>query len=515
MDKNEILEQHRELTRLKIEKLEKQKEMLPHLYGFPHYTWSRKFFEGRNPVANILCAGNQISKSSTQIRKAIHWATDVSLWKKLWPQHPTPRQFWYLYPSKDVSTAEFETKWEPEFLPRGEMKDHPQYGWKIHYEAKKVNYLEFNTGVRIYFKHYSQDVHRLQSGTVHAIFTDEELPVDLFDELNFRLSAVDGYFNMVFTATKGQEFWFQAIERIGQKDETLKGALKLQVSRYDCLEYEEGSRHIPTPWTIEKIKQAEAKCSTQNEIDKRINGRFVMDEGLKYPSFQKHINVVAPYFDVIEKENWLIYAAVDVGSGGKTGHPAAIVFLAVRPDFKKGAIFKGWKSPKGKDITSMDILEVFQQLKGKMKLVAQYYDWAASDFFQYASRLGEPFQKAEKGHEVGENTLNTLFKNRMLDIFDIEELEDLSWELSTLLDETPKRIAKDDFIDGARYVCAKIPWDWSACGSEFSEYKAPKKELSPEAIEIERRRGETFGVPEDEVDDIVEEIDYFNELMDV
>lgn len=816
----ENLEKLRALKKLQIEKLKKQKELLPHLYGFPFYKWSREFFESREKIL-LLCAGNQISKSSTQIRKVIHWATAKELWEELWPTNPIPRQFWYLYPSKDVSTAEVETKWIPEFLPQGEMKDHPQYGWKLHYEAKKVNYLEFNTGVRVYFKHYTQDVHRLQSGSCtvsgtlietingfkevqdiivgdlvrtrkgfkpviftgtreaevidielangksltitpnhriftlnrgwveaslvkeddigvysplwklreklnlmvngiaehlnlaigttetttqdiigrlvkdlqsrsimqniassmdliksqrglmsiikttmcltmitiisfllnilsmlgttqikvlrtsnthinilekiksrlrltvlrqtrlggirstilnvihavknllmarelstaissagpnlnlesglrhahtanritkqterkniaqthalqkqenprkekvyniqiddcpeyfangllihncHYIATDEELLPHLFDELMFRLSATQGYFSQAFTATRGEEEWYRAIERIGQKDEFLPQAHKLQVSRWDCLEYEEKSKHIPTPWTPENIREAEARCSTQNEIDKRINGRFVMDEGLKYPSFQKHKNVVDPYLDIIEKEQWLFYSAVDIGSGGKSGHPAAIVFLAVRPDFQKGAVFKGWKSPKGKDITSMDILEVFQQLKGKMKLVAQYYDWAASDFFQYASRLGEPFQKAEKGHEVGENTLNTLFKNKMLDIFDIEELEDLSWELSTLSVDTPKRVAKDDFIDATRYVCAKIPWDWSACGSEFSEYIKPKPKLSPEAQEIERRRGETFGVPEDQVDDIYEEIDYFNELMDV
>ena len=63
-----------------------------------------------------------------------------------------------------------------------------------------------------------------------------------------------------------------------------------------------------------------------------------MDEGLKYPSFQKHVNVVKPYFELIEKDKWLKYAAVDVGSGGKAGHPAAIVFLAVRPDFQKACM---------------------------------------------------------------------------------------------------------------------------------------------------------------------------------
>ena len=265
-----MLSKEDQLKELQLQKLllekeaeEQRRNNLPHLYGFPWYPWSRAFFESTNPI-NILCAGNQISKSSTQIRKAIHWATAVDKWKELWPDNPTPRQFWYLYPSKDVSTAEFETKWEPEFMPQGEMKDDPVFGWEAVYKAGYIHHIRFNSGVRIYFKHYSQDVHKLQSGTVHAIFTDEELPVELFDELSFRVDAVNGYFHMVFTATMGQAYWYKAIERRGQKDEELPQAFKQQVSRWDCLRYEEKSAHIPTPWTPEKIKRAEAKCSTDN-----------------------------------------------------------------------------------------------------------------------------------------------------------------------------------------------------------------------------------------------------------
>jgi hypothetical protein len=509
-DQIKILELQKEKLRLEQEE---KKNNLPHLYGFPWYPWARAHFESTNHI-NILCAGNQISKSSTQIRKAIDWATaGQERWHDLWPDNPTPRQFWYLYPSKDVSTAEFETKWEPEFMPRGSMKDDKQYGWEVFYKAGYVHHIKFKSGVRIYFKHYSQDVHKLQSGTVHAIFTDEELPVDLFDELSFRVDAVNGYFGMVFTATIGQAHWYKAIERVGQKDEVLKDAFKQQVSRWDCLTYEPQSAHIPTPWTPDKIKRAEAKCSTENERLKRIEGKFVMDEGLKYAAFQRSKNFVMPYFDKIKKEKWYIYSGTDIGSGGKTGHPAAIAFIAVRQDFQKGAVFKGWKSPKNQDVTSPDILAKYQQLRGNMKTICAYYDWAASDFKVHANRLGESFEKAEKGHDIGEDTLNSLFKHQMLDIFDIEELEDLPWEFETLLKETPKRKAKDDFIDAVRYGVTKIPWDWTAVGEEFKEYVAPKKELDPDAQEIENRRTMHYGKQED-IDTIDDEIDYYNDLYE-
>ena len=198
---------------LKQAKLKEQKilliQNLPHRYAWKWYTWARTFFESRNKQ-NFLCAANQISKSSTQIRKCIDWATNVELWSELWDRPPT--LFWYLYPDRKVATAEFELKWEKEFLPRGEFKEHERYGWRKVYERGAIDYIEFNTGVRVYFKSYGQDVQNLQTGTVYAIFCDEELPEDLYGELDARLNASGGYFHMVFTATLGQDFWRRCME---------------------------------------------------------------------------------------------------------------------------------------------------------------------------------------------------------------------------------------------------------------------------------------------------------------
>jgi len=107
-------------------------------------------------------------------------------------------QFWYLYPSKPVINAEFETKWK-QFLPKGDMKNDPYYGWKEERKQGDVVAIHFNSGVHVYFKTYEQNVQNLQTGTCDAIFCDEELPIELYDELTFRISASDGYFHMVFT----------------------------------------------------------------------------------------------------------------------------------------------------------------------------------------------------------------------------------------------------------------------------------------------------------------------------
>ena len=81
----------RELELLKAE-LQKQRE-LPHLYSEKKLDgWAKDFIETDNKECYI-CGANQISKSSTLIRKCITWATESERWPKLWKTQPN--LFWY------------------------------------------------------------------------------------------------------------------------------------------------------------------------------------------------------------------------------------------------------------------------------------------------------------------------------------------------------------------------------------------------------------------------------------
>jgi phage terminase large subunit-like protein len=472
---------------------------LPHLYGWPWYTWAKEFFESKNHY-NFLVAANQISKSSTQIRKAIHWATAPNEWPKLWRTRPT--QFWYLYPTKDIATIEFEKKWVMEFLPRDEYQRHPVYGWRSEYKNHGVWAIHFNTNVSLYFKTYAQDESHLQAGTCHAVFCDEELPEHLYDELSLRLAATDGYFHMVFTATLGQDLWHDAMETIGTRHEKFRDAAKWQVSMYDCLKYDDGSL---APWTEEKIDKIKSKCRSNAEIQRRVFGRFVVDENRKYPAFDRTVHLKEPH--PLPKD-WLVYTAVDIGSGGKGGHPAAMVFVGVSPDFTQGRAFLGWRGD-GIETAASDILFKYQELRGNMKPVGQFYDQASKEFSIIASRLGESFTPAEKSHEMGEQILNTLFKNNMLFIYETEQLRKLAQELSNLTHSVAKQKAKDDFVDALRYACAKIPWDWSVIQGE--QKSIPAK--TAQQLEIEARRGDQ-DIDEQFTMLVEDELDAWDELYE-
>lgn len=487
------------VSQKKLGLLKQQRELrenLPHLYGWKNYPWMREFLECTNRTM-FLTAANQIGKSSVQIRKVIDWATNTAQWPRLWPGR-TPRVFWYLYPSKPVATAEFDTKWVPDFMPRGTMKDHPIYGWKEHRNAKKeIEWIKFNTGVTLYFKTYSQDEADLQSSSVSYIGCDEELPYDLWGELNFRRNAVDGYFSMVFTATLGQEEWRKTMEPLPSEAANFPNAWKKQVSLFDCRYFEDGTR---SHWSDEKIEHTIQMCGTEGEIQKRIYGKFVLDAGRKYPSFERGQNTCRPK---AIPQDWIHVVAVDIGSGGvakskKANHPSAISFVAINPENTLGLIYKHWRSDKDemgieiKDerVTSDDVANAYIKLAGNRPITRKFYDYHAVDFRTITDRMGLGFEKADKGQDTGQSILNTLFKNKMLFIFDIPECEPIINEFLSLQKATDKRNAKDDSVDSVRYAVTKIDWDFSSIQAPSPEnMNEPDKRLTPcEQADIDRNK---------------------------
>jgi phage terminase large subunit-like protein len=461
------------------------------------------------------------------------------LWPKLWPNSITPPNlFWYFYPTGPVATEEFELKWKL-FLPRGEKKEDPVFGWKEYYKNGNIDSIEFNSGVTVVFKTYAQSTTDIQTGTVYAMFLDEECPLSHWPEIQARVNATDGYINAVFTATLGQEYWRKTIEGKGS-NELFPEADKWQVTLFDCLEYMNGAT---TPWTFEKSKRAVARACADpanqqavmkidnmemlkkftltlpdSEVQRRILGKFVLAGGRKYEAFRREHNVVKPH---VIPSDWVYYGGVDYGSVGESGHPSACFFIAVSPDFTTGRIVRGRRAD-GVLTTAKDLLDIYRNVRGELKPVTQVYDYHCVDFHTYATQAHEPFQKAEKSHELGVPTVNNLFKMGALAVFDDDpELEKLIVELVSVQADTPKNKAKDDFVDAMRYTVMAVPWNWKLLDEKFIDYEARKKEperpreLRPEEI---RRldfmglldKGHDVGVDEElkQWDDLQNEFDY-------
>jgi len=494
----------------------KLKEGLPHLYGLKKYGWQKEYCEARVNPRRFLCAANQIGKSTIQICDRIHVATSPELWPKLWPNqfkfNKASMPFsWYLYPNQDTVLSEFYDKWVPYYLPREEFKDHPIYGWKEKVTNRILKCITFNSGWKIYFKTYNQNVHDMQSGTVWAVDCDEELPEELLSELDARLFATRGYFSMAFTATKGQDIWRKAVEGRGD-EELFPDAWKRQVSMFDCLKYEDGSE---TPWTEQRINQIIRNCKSKSEVDKRCFGRFVLDDGLKYQSFTRELNYTRrpkngrgnPYYG--PPKGWAVYGGVDIGSGGKDNHPAAYVLLAVNQAMSKIRVFRCRRMDKI-ETTAVDILKAYLASSHGLNVVSQAYDFAAKDFGTIAARSGIPFAKAKKDHDIGEMALSTAFKTGMLKIFRGDEEDKLVRELETLLTTTNKRKAKDDLIDALRYALMQVPVDWEkVAGLNDSSSKKEKKSTKQHRRPNEFWEDEEGQSMQDEID---EELQFWDDL---
>lgn len=479
--------------------IEEQKNGLPHKYGWKWYRWAREFYESRNKI-NLLTAGNQASKSSSQIRKNIEWACNKALWPKLWPTNP--RQFWYFYPSLDTATREFTTKWVTEFLPRGKMKDHQDYGWTAEFSRGLISSLHFNSGVTIFFMSYTQKISNLQASTVHMISGDEEMPPDFVDELMARLSATRGYFNLAFTATEGYELWYRAMECIGKSEEIYPLAKKWIISLYDCQFYEDNT---PGHWSLEQIKQREASCSSKNEILRRVYGRFVRDEGRKFANFAPDKNMMTP---TKVPEDWKYYAGVDIGSGGSVRNRScgAVVIIAVNPIFTKGRVINCWRGDH-EETTAGDILNKYRYLRDKLPMTNAAYDNASREFSLLASRSGEPFVKADKSHDTGVQTINLLYQKQALMIDEgVGDSSKLTTEMMSLPAGPKKAGFRDDLSDALRYCVQLIPWDFpkiaditelpSGLMQEMARDDVPNVQWTEKeyyAWEIRQRRGDSGG----------------------
>jgi phage terminase large subunit-like protein len=478
-------------SKMKLLKLLRLQDGLPHLYAHPLYEWQLAFIEAIYRMI-FITAANQAGKSSGMIIKLIRWATEPELWEKLWRRKPI--QIWYFYPTREVADKEFRTKWVPLYLPRNEYKQSLQYGWEEFEEDGKIAGIQFKNGLIVYFMTYEQKPKNLQASTLDAVFFDEEPPEAHFNEMVPRTST-NGYLVSAFTATLGQEYLRLTMEEKGP-EEKFPNAWKRQISLWDCLVYADGSPS--RVWTIEKIEAETKNYTSEAEIQRRIHGKFVKSESVMFQTFSRNLNVIRP---TTLGPEFLYWAGVDAGSGGALNHPAAIVIVAVHKSFLYGHVVKCWRGD-GIVTTSQDIIKRYVEMAADLPIIQCSYDYAGSgaDVGITGGRLGLPFVKAIKDRASGISTLNTLFKSRMLTIFydekndpDAADKAKLISELASVTVDVKKTKAKDDLTDALRYCVGEIPWHFRL--NELQAPIGPAEEIT-EVLDDSERRRRSYRMPE-------------------
>lgn len=466
---------------------------LPHLYGFKHFKWSREFWESTNRYT-FLTMSNQSGKSIISIRKAIRMATDIDFQRRCFKT--TASYGVYFYPALKLATREFKQKWVKEVLPRGDMKDDPKYGWTSEDKDGEIYAVHFKNGFTIYFFSYNQKVGDMQAMSPSFISADEEMPSNLWGEISARLMASKGLFSLVCTPTLGEELWRKVFEL-----NFMPNAKVIKATMYDTIKFEDGSAGLRTVAEIEDFK---AKLPTPRDVAIRVYGKFAKAEGLVYPTFDIDRTIVPP---LAEAQTWPCYAGIDIGSGG-TGHPAAICFVAVRPDFKQARVVKSWCGNSSETTTSVDILRKYQQMKVGLHVIAAFYDYSSREFGLQALADNELVMPAEKSHDISESLLNVLFKHGMLLFEESDEALAMSGEIQTLKIGEKKQNAKDDRIDSLRYAVVRIPFDTSHVGAATEVKKAVVK-IDPN----DRTQYQTENLNKNVFSDHIEqEIEYWNSL---
>lgn len=486
-----------EILQNKLALLEREKELrdgLGYRYAHKFYKFQREFIESRNKM-NLLVAANQLGKSSANIIRCCEHAfsTDeerTRLWGNKFNVKKDTLLIWYFYPDFMTATTAFATTWQ-KYLPSGlyltDERLRDQYGWKAHYGSeKKISHITFRKGI-IQFKAYGQSSLNLQAASCYETFCDEELPYEHYPEIRSRMNYTDGYFNMVFTATLGQKEWYDAMEKQGDADEMFPNARKWNVSLWDCMVYEDGS---PSIWSKDRIIAVSNQYGTEDEVEKRVNGRFIVDKQALVFSAFRNDNIIKPF--EIPKE-WEIYCGIDIGSGGKN-HKSAIVFTAIRPDHKYGVVVDLWRE----DInptTPEDVLKKFREMRSKFKnTVFSFYDYAATDFEKLIfNEEVEMLYRATKNPEEGIGIINSLMKNNMLQFFNTGDVPKIFQEFRLVRTKQPKNKRRDDACDGLRYSISKIDFDFSDVKSDelisADTYKAEEKEKSKTYFEERSVRG--------------------------
>ena len=388
---------------------------LPHLNGFKHYKWSKEFFDDESRNC-FLVASNQCGKSVALIRKTIDLATNEERWMRIWGHKPTC--FWYFLPSRGVATVEFQEKWVKEVLPKASMKNHPIYGWQEKYQYQQIHSITFNTGVTIYFKSYEMSEANLQASSVYFIASDEELPANLWDEINMRRDAVDGLFNLAFTATLSQRFWWEAIECVGKQNERFKDAKKIQVSLYDCQYFVDGT---PSRWSDEKIERRISECRSEKEIQRRVYGRFVLEEKEIFSAFSEKNNVYPREFKKLA--SYRTFVSVFVGEQNK----AAFSIIYLNKTFDEAFVHFS----KTTTIPLVDlVLLISKMIPDKQAL--KFVNNGSKEFSKIALSGGQYFEPVALPKISFAGLVNSLFVTKNLHIGKFDEQLELITQIITL-----------------------------------------------------------------------------------
>lgn len=353
-------------------------------------------------------------------------------------------------------------------------------------------------------KVYQSEVFNISVSSSHTYFAqsfqvhncDEELPHVYWSETSARRDGlnIDGYFNMAFTATLSQRFWYEAMECIGLPEERFRDAKKIQVSLYDCQQYMDGTK---TGWTNERIQKRIDSCQSEKEVLRRVMGRFVNEELSIISGFSEEQNY--KHGEFIVPSTWSRIISFYVSSVG-TG----ICVLAVSAEFDKVVVAECHKL----DLTSYEALEKLHALRGK-KSAELYINAEPLDFIEMSQNSGIFFQTVKNPKNGLKDKINSYFKTGVLEIAKSKNSHELIMQIRTIKESDVKSYEGYEVYGAMAIGLSKL------AVSLQNSIEGVKKKVPPKILNEREAFYRGLDRPLEVVDSYDNEFDEMNELLEL
>lgn len=291
-------------TKERLVRLLRRKEELKKLRYSP--STKQLIFHSHPGRFSVILGGNRSGKSMALCYEAVWWALGDHPFKKL-PFH-TPVRLWIMVSTQEVgSDVIWKEKLEP-IIPH-------RFISKIRKSGPYISQIEFTNGSVITLKSYEKGETALQSASVHAVFCDEQVPWETYQELRQRISDIQGHMYFAFTPlipSKELQEYIEYQPKLGEKCDQAEMSV-VKITRYDNPVFAD---------MTDEIRQAEASMSG-NQAATRIYGDWLLYSGRLIPHFNDKCIVESFTIPV----DWRRALVVDPATTGEAG----CVWLAEDP----------------------------------------------------------------------------------------------------------------------------------------------------------------------------------------
>ncbi len=305
--------------------------------------------------------------------------------------------------------------------------------------------INLRNGSQIHCKSYEQGREAFQGTSIRRCWLDEECPKDIFEECQARVIDQEGDILLTLTPLKGMTWVWDDIHEAD--DPNIENwTISLLENKYIS--------QTAKDWFVSRL--------TQDEIEKRVHGRFMRLVGAVWKEFDPAINII-PRFPI--PHPWHKIRSIDFGYV----NPFCCLWVAqgedndyyVYQEYYRSETLLQDHAQAIKDLDAWGLTDYGCNLPEFEANVADHDAQDRAEFENYGIRT----IPAEKDVQVGIQTVNRLFKKRSngkpsLYIFDdlvhtITETKNYHYEPQRKDKNAPEQPAKinDHTQDALRYAC--------------------------------------------------------------